>query len=223
MDLMRAAAALTSTLSAAPLEIPLLEINAHASPASALGISLGSPSASVVIVTGVTHVEMVDRPLEISLASIGLLSNCTATAVSCNVTANAILIVGVHVEGRPSDYHTAQVSACRFGDGWIARALIHPACWSDATSITLVSLTLAGRPLPCDCLLPATLRVRYNHIPTTAGEVVAAADAGDVAALQAALLDGGSTEEAGCVSRKPQMLHLRGVRTYLPVSAHRLC
>ena len=63
-------------------------------------------------------------------------------------------------------------------------------------SVTVVSLSLAGRPLPCDCL-PATLQVGYNHAPAPAGAVFAAAMAGDVPALQAALDAGGSTEEAG--------------------------
>ena len=58
-----------------------------------------------------------------------------------------------------------------------------------------MSLSLVGRPLPCDCL-PATLRVGYNHAPAPMGAVYGAAKAGEVPALQATLDAGGSTEEA---------------------------
>ena len=74
--------------------------------------------------------------------------------------------------------------------------MLLPGPWkADAASITVVSLSLAGRPLFCDCL-PATMRVGYNHSRAPAGAVFAAAGAGDVPALWAAIEAGGSTEEA---------------------------
>ena len=63
----------------------------------------------------------------------------------------------------------------------------------------MVALSLAGHILPSDCL-PVTLQVGYNHAPAPEGAVYAAAEAGDVPALQAALDAGGSTEEADEVS-----------------------
>ena len=75
--------------------------------------------------------------------------------------------------------------------------MLLPGPWkADAASLTVVSLSLAGRLLPSDCL-PATLPVGYNHAPAPAGAVLAAANASDVPALRAALDSGGSTEEAG--------------------------
>lgn len=79
--------------------------------------------------------------------------------------------------------------------GSILRVLVRPAAWADASSVTVVSLSLAGLPHPCE-FLPATLRVGYNHALAPAGAVLEASKAGDVPALQAALDAGGSTEEA---------------------------
>ena len=90
------------------------------------------------------------------------------------------------------------VSARPSGSGWTARALLRPSAWANADSVTVVSLSLAGRPLPCDCL-PATLRVGYNHASAREGAVFEAAKAGDLPALQAALDAGGSTEESNLV------------------------
>ena len=96
------------------------------------------------------------------------------------------------------------VKARPSGGGWIVRVLVRPAAWADAAFVTVHSMSLAGRPLLCDCL-PATLRVGYNHAPAPDGAVYQAAQAGDVVALQAALDAGGSTEEANnvrCYSRQ---------------------
>lgn len=82
--------------------------------------------------------------------------------------------------------------------GLTVRALAHPSIWSGESSITVCSLTLAGRPLPCPDL-PATLRTTFSHVPAPAGAVWRAADAGDVPALEAALAAGDSTEEADWV------------------------
>ena len=110
----------------------------------------------------------------------------------------ALLSIAVEVPGQPQVAVSLPVSARVSGSVWIARALVSPTTWADAVSVTVVSLSLAGRPLPCDCL-PAILRVGYNHAPASAGAVFAAAKAGDVPAQQAALDAGGSTEEADTV------------------------
>ena len=156
--------------------------------------------------TCLVHVELVGRPLEIRFAFLDDLCSAGdfAELVAGYISANVLVSVVIHREGRPDDYHTAEVSARPSGSGWIARILIRPACWSDAASVTVASLSLAGRPLPGDCL-PYTLRVAYNHTPAPAGAVNAAAKAGDEAALQAALDAGGSTEEGGIVSKIPSV------------------
>ena len=109
---------------------------------------------------------------------------------------HACLAIAIVLAGQPRGEVPTRVKARLSGGGWTARALASPSAWADAVSVTVVSLSLAGRPLPCDCL-PATLQVGYNHAPAPAGAVFAAAMAGDVPALQAALDAGGSTEEAG--------------------------
>lgn len=85
------------------------------------------------------------------------------------------------------------------GDALIARACILPGTWAHAKAITVVSLVFADQPMSSE-RLPVTLRVGFNHAPAYARAVYAAAKAGNMPALQAALDDGGSTEEADYVS-----------------------
>ena len=164
---------------------------------SAIEARLFSPSASILAITGVPALVLADRPLEVELAAVGLDAGTTSAAVSIAswISAHACLAVAVEVSGQPQVEASLPVSARVSGGGWIARALVSPSAWADALSVTVVSLSLAGRPLPCDCL-PAILPVGYNHAPAPAGAILAAVRAGDMAALQAALDDGQSTEEA---------------------------
>ena len=141
-----------------------------------------------------------DRPLEVELAAVGL-GACDDNAVSIArwISSHAHLVIAVDVPGRPKAAYEIPLSARpSHGGGWMARALIRPAAWANADSVTVVSLVFAGRPLPCDCL-PATLPAGYNHAPAPAGAVMSAAKAGDAKALEAALEAGGSTEEADTV------------------------
>ena len=139
-----------------------------------------------------------NRPLELELAAVGLGADAvTAVSIASWLSAHARLAIAVEVPGQPREEVFLPVSVRPSGGSWIARALVRPRAWADAASVTVVSLSLAGRSLPCDCL-PATLQVGYNHAPAPAGEVLAAAKASDLPALQAAL-DAGSTEEATAV------------------------
>ena len=88
-----------------------------------------------------------------------------------------------------------RVKAHPSGGSWTVRVLVRPAYWANAASVTVHSMSLAWRTLPCVCL-PATLRVGYNHAPAPEGAVLAAAETGDVPALLASIEEGGSTEEA---------------------------
>ena len=141
-----------------------------------------------------------DRPLEIELAAVGTGAGATAavTIASC-ISTHARLVLAVEVLRQPRVEVSVPVRARPSGVGWIARALVRPATWADAASVTVGSMSLAGRSLVCDCL-PATLLLGYNHAPAPeGGAVLAAAKAGDVPALQAALDSGRSTEEADVV------------------------
>ena len=140
-----------------------------------------------------------NRPLEVDIAA-GIRSGVDeAESVASWISDHALLQISVEVLEQRRGEVSVRVKARPSGSGWIIRALVRPAAWADAASITVVSLSLAGRPLMSD-LLPATLRVGYNHDPAPAGVVFVAAKAGDVAALQAALDAGGSTEEADVVN-----------------------
>ena len=189
-------AALASTLPVSPLDTPELGVEPCLSPSSAIEARLNSLSVgSSIVVCRVpprTH-----EPLEVELASIGPTSLASGpTGIASCLSTHARLCVSFETtNGQSPSLDSVPVFVRPSNGGWVARALIRPATWADATSITVASFSFAGRSLPCDCL-PVTLRVGYNHAPAPAGAVYAAAKAGDVAALQAALDAGGSTEEA---------------------------
>ena len=187
-----------SGLDVVPLGLPALAIEPCDSGTSAIEACLVSPSASAISLTRVPILVHADRPLELELSAVGLVAGARQ-AIGSWISAHACLRVAVEVPGQPRGEVSLLVKARPSGGGWIARALVRPAAWAHAASVTIYSLSLAGRPLPSDCL-PATLRVGYNHAPAPAGAVHAAAKAGDVPALLAALDAGGSTEEADKVS-----------------------
>ena len=191
--LMHAMTPLTATIPVGVLEIPALVIEPCESVTSAIKARLISPYACALATTRIPARVHADRPLEIAVR-LGAGAGVAASIASC-ISAHARVTISVAVSGQPRAQVSVPVSARPSDGGWIIRALIRPAAWAEAASVTLVSLSLAGRPLPCDCL-PATLRVGYNHALAPEGAVFAAARAGDVAALQTALDAGGSTEEA---------------------------
>lgn len=201
-DLRRHAAALTSVLPAGPLEIHDLDVEPHNSPTSAIEARLISPSASALVLTRLPRrlLPAADRYLKFKLADVGLDTSASgAASVARWICSYVLLSITVEVAERRHVSYCVPVTARRSDDGWVARALIRPETWSNAASVTVVSISLAGRPLSKGLQVPATLQVGYNHAPAPAGAVLAAAEAGDVPALQAALVAGGSTEEADYV------------------------
>ena len=177
-----------------PFEYTTLGVEPCDSTASAVEARLVSPSTSEFSLTHVPTRVHADRPFEVNLTAIRLGVGDGPT-VARLLSAHARLAISVEGPGQPRGEVSLPVVARPSGCGWIARALIRPAFWADAASVTVLSFSLAGRPLSCDCL-PVTLQVGYNHAPAQEGAVAAAAKAGDVPALQAALDAGGSTEEA---------------------------
>ena len=202
--LMHAIAGLVLRLPAGALEIPAVKLSMGPCDSTTLAIEarLVSPSASALALTKVPALVLADRPLEIELATVGQSGGASVEeSVASWISAHALLHISVDTPGHPRANVSLHVKARPSGGGWIARALVRTAAWADASSVTVHSLSLAGRPVPCDCL-PVTLRVGYNHAPAPEGAVYAAAQAGDVVALQAALDAGGSTEEANGVRRR---------------------
>ena len=200
MSLAHAASALAASIPAGPLEVPDLDTEPGASiesmPPSAINAVVVSSSASIVIVTRVMAIAHADRPLEVEISSTGPCPGArAAAAVARTISEHALLTVSTTRRG----IYQAALSAQPMVGGWIVRALILPATWADETFITVSSIALAGRPMPCD-FLPAKLFIGYNHAPAPPGAVFNAALTGDVVALQAALDAGGSTEEADEVS-----------------------
>ena len=196
-NLRRNAAALAAVLPAGPLAIPDLDVEPHVSPTSAIEARLASPSASALVLTRLSRrlLPAADRNLKFKLTDVGLGTSASgAESVARWISSYALISIPLEVAGRPHVSYCVPVTARRSGDGWVARALIRPESWANASSVTVVSISLAGRPLSNG--LPATLQVGYNHAPAPAGAVLAAAEAGEVPALQAALVAGGSTEEA---------------------------
>lgn len=192
MSLTREAASFAALVPLGPVEVPDVSMEPADATPFIIGACIVSPSAIEVSFTRMPALANIDRPLEFDIACIGPRPGARSTASLARRASSHALISLISEEGGHSQaYLTVRPS----GDGWIARALIHPSAWAGAASVSIVSLTLAGRPLPCD-YLPATIPVGYNHDPAPAGAVLTAAMTGNVFALQAALDAGGSTEEA---------------------------
>lgn len=190
----RACMALCAALPRSPTEMQEMILEHHQFPTSAIEARLISPSTNDLEIYRTPQRVYADRPFEIELAAAGCIwdgsiavsvAHCMSThgyislEILCRSSCASLL---VPLSVRPS------------GGRWIARALIRPASWADATSVNVLSMSFAWRPMPCDCL-PMTLLGRFNHAPAPVGAVYLAAGAGDVVALQAALDSGGSTEE----------------------------
>jgi len=188
------AAALACIIPSDASEIPDMTMAPFAT--FAIETRLVTPSASEFALNRVPPLVHADRPLELELAAVWQGGGASAAEpVASWISGHALLQVSVEVPGQPRGEVSLHVEARPSEGGWIVRVLVRPAYWANAASVTVLSLSLAGRPLPCACL-PATLRVGYNHAPAQEGSVFTAAKAGDVPALLAAIEEGGSTEEA---------------------------
>ena len=117
---------------------------------------LASPSASTLAVTRMPGSLDTDRPLEVELEWNGLYSLGSASTASVASWLSAHARVSVEIDGQPL---SAPVTARPCGGGWILRALVRPTAWADAASVTVHSMSLAGRSVPCDCL-PVTFNMR---------------------------------------------------------------
>ena len=195
LQFLHAIVELIARLPFGPLEISALGMEPCDFATSAVEARLVIPSIIALAITRVPARVHADRPLEIELAAVGFGAvNGAVEYVASWVSTHALLAIVFEVPGQPRREVSVFVKARPFGGGWTARALVRPSAWADVVSVTVVSLSLAGRPLPCDCL-PETLQVGYNHSPAPVGAVYDAVRIGDVAALQATLDAGGSTEE----------------------------
>ena len=192
MSLTREAASFAALAPLGPVEVPDVNMEPADATPSIIGASLVSPSAIAVSFSRVPALAKIDQPLEFGTVCIGPRPGARAAASLARRISSHAVISCISEEGGHSH---AYLSVRPSDDGWIARALIRPSAWAGAASVSIVSLGLAGQPLPCD-YLPATIRVGYNHDPAPAGAVLTAAMTGHVNALQAALDAGGSTEEA---------------------------
>lgn len=181
-----------------PLEAPVLNLEPWISPATTVAARLVSPSLNALVVTRLPALVHADRPLEIGIAAAGLDTGNSASAFVAHwISVHSL--VSLDLKEHSGASHSLPVCVRHSADGgWVARALIRPTSWAGTPSVTVVSLSLAGRPVSCD-LLPATLRVGFNHNPAHEGAVLAAVKANNVPALQAALDAGGSTKEADLV------------------------
>ena len=203
MHLSQAAAGLASILPVGQLEIPVMSLRHRPSPYSAIEASLVDPVASAIALTRVPAVMHRGAPIELEFTIDRFVPEAhqapASESVACCIVTHALIsvVIATHQSCDSSSY-SVPVSVRSSGSGWIARALIHPATWVEAASVTVVSLTLAGHPLLPDCL-PATLRV-FSHAAAPAGAVHEAAQDGNVPALKSALDAGGSTEEVDWVS-----------------------
>jgi len=197
------ARALAFSSNVSPLETPELYMEPCPNPATAIEACTVMLSAKALVLRRVPPRVHNGRPLDVEISMSGPYpSEATAAALARWLSVHARLSLIIHVRERPTTCVSAPVSTRAIRGGLIARALIHPVWWVDATFVSVRSLTLAGQPLFFGGL-PTAVYVGYNHAPAPEGAVYQAALLGDVPALQAALDAGGSTEEGGIVSRIP--------------------
>ena len=206
------ASMLASTLPVGPLEVTELCLEPSSYSPSSIGVCLLSPTANTVVLARVPHSARVAWPLEFKFTSVGAyhappsLAHCFST--------HALLCVVVETNGQ-SRISTSVPVSLRPSDGvWVLRLLMRPPPWTGATSVTVMSLLLAGRPVLC-ADLPFTLRV-HNHAPAPAGAVVAAAAAGNASGIHAALDAGRSTEEADEVCTTSYLFRCQCVSIQMP-------
>ena len=158
----RGAMSLAISLPLGPLEIVELALEPCESPTSAIDACLVSPSTQAIVLTSVPPLACVDRPLELAIAAATSPPRARLAApVARSFSSNASLTIVIGAKGQPRTTFSVPVSMRPSGDSWVIRALIRPATWADAGSISLESVALAGQPLACDCL-PARLRVLYH-------------------------------------------------------------
>ena len=169
-----------------------------------------SASVGVFSLRSVPPVVLTDCPLELEFAGASdpLPDDLVSASTARYLSTHARLSLSFETPGANLTPCSVPVAVRASSGGWRARLLIRPVSWTDAASITVSSLELSGRPLPCACL-PATLRVGYNHTPARAGAVLNAARTGNILALQAALDAGGSTEESDHVREEVSDQYLR--------------
>lgn len=190
-------AALVSNLPVGPREIVEMRLDNCQYSEGVIGARLETPSAQNIYLYSVQPFAS-KLPIEIVFsAGDSFVTSHEAACVSRCIDTHVILIVNV-VSSMSLVCHSVQVSARPSGNIWIARALLHPASWADAVSVTVVSISFATSMLPCECL-PAHLPM-YRCVLAPPGKVYVAARRGDVVAIKDALYTGGSTEEADSVS-----------------------
>ena len=191
---------LASSIPTGAFEITAMTIGSFNSPTEArLVSSSASDFLSDFLVSHVPPRVHADRPLELEVVAVGLGAGTGAgveVSVANFISAHALLHIALDIPGQPQREVSLHVNARSSGDACIIRALARPSAWANAASVTVVSLSLAGRLARG---LPATLRVGYIHALAPEGAVFEAAKAGDVSALWTAIEAGGSTEEAESV------------------------
>lgn len=197
MELTRKAATLASVFPIGPLELPVVDLVPRNPLSSAIAAQLIQPAATSFVLTRMPPRLQTNLPLDIELRTFGVDAGSFAAALVARLISSYahVTLMLKETSGQSDRGTITRVSVRRVDSGWIMRALIHPASWTDVASVSVESFSFAGQPLPSICL-PATLRVGYNHVAARAGAVISASMAGDVAALQSALDAGGSTEEA---------------------------
>ena len=189
-------------LSDAPLEATALDVEPSIHSSSVIEARLVSHPSTSVSLTSVTMPPRAhaDRPLEIALAFTSSRPDPEAASSFARCIAGRGLVsLVIEATGVP---RAVPLSVRPSGRGWIARALIDPASWADATSVTMESISLAGWLLACDCL-PATVRVGYNHAAVL-GKAVRnfASGRAYLPELKAALIAGGLTDDVDEVRRE---------------------
>lgn len=184
-----------------PVELTSIDILEHSeSPSGARLYASSLSDSELTVPTTLFHDQPFDMylvPFSESSISMGPAS---AAAVDRAVSANMIVTLGLHFNATEEVITiSTRISGNVFDSRLRIRVLQLPTLWAAVDHISLHEIRFA-ETVKWAGKLPANVRVGCNHSVAPECEVYAAAVSGNVAALWAALADGGSTEEANDVS-----------------------
>lgn len=199
------------------------EANGHIIPARILSPRTPAPTHVSI---AVPPIALAGRPLEFDVFSHDLVDSLAPETLAILASVLRVSVQFAREDGMTrEDFSCALLIQSAAGTLRI-RPLVSPIRWAGASMLSIEALRVAGATVSAT-QLPARLRVGFNHGASGAGELWAAASAGDLHELEAALADGCSTEEANpvrlWVGRQPflhgvplRLSHRRRRRVALP-------
>ena len=193
------AVTLVLTSPAGPVEPP--EIGFYDSPDDLLGVRVCALAASDVALQPVSGIKFGQRALDLLFrlrdGAIGICNSHVVAGIAQSMTTH--LRVSICIAEQDSDVDRSEcieslVSVRVAGEDLVARVLVPPGTWRQASVATVQAVSWADVPMTAPSL-PARVMLHASHERAPPGRAHDRASDGDCAGLLAALAAGGSTEE----------------------------